>query len=235
MLAIIILAVTAVAFLVFGKGYNYFSYALLFAAFLIAAFKWFPDGLKKAIALLTASGLIYFCIAEYPVLKNRKTDTNPGRDYIIVLGAAVHGSTPSLSLQHRLEKAYDYLIEYPSSVAIVSGGKGNGEDITEAECMKNYLVSAGIDESRILEESRSTSTKENLEFSKKIILSRGGDLGSVAILSSPYHLYRAKYMADALGYENVAGVACRYGYPVYSLGMFIREAFGVTHMWAFGD
>ena len=235
MIAIIILTVIALLFLIFGKGYDYFSYALLFAAFLIAVFSYCPAAVKRIVGIITAIGFIYFLIAEYPVLKNRKTDENPERDYLIVLGAAVHGSEPSLSLIHRLEGAEEYLLKYPASTVIVSGGQGNGEDITEAACMKQYLLECGIDESRIITEDKSTSTKENLEFSKSIILERGGSLNSVAILSSPYHLYRAKYMAAQSGYENVAGVACVYGYPIYSLGMFIREAFGVTHMWAFGD
>ena len=235
LISILILIALALIFLIFFHGYQYISYTLLFAAFLIAAFTYFPSKLKIAIAIITAIGLVWFTVCEIPVVKCRKGDANPGRDYLIVLGAAVHGDVPSLSLTHRLEKTLEYMEEYENSVAVVSGGQGEGENMTEARCMKQWLVEHGIDEDRIIEEGKSTSTMENLSFSKDIILKNGGSLDSVAVLSSPYHLYRAKYMAESLGFTGIAGVACVYGYPVYSLGMFIREAFGVTHMWAFGD
>lgn len=235
MISIIVLAVIAVFFLVFMRGYNYISYTLFFIAFLIAARLYFPAVLRRVIFAVAAVGLIYFCICEAPVVSSRRGDGDLPKDYLVVLGAAVRGTEPTLSLEHRLQKADDYLSKNPLSKVIVSGGRGDGEDISEAECMKRYLVSHGIDPDRIIKEEKSTSTMENLSFSKKIIEDEGGDISSVAILSSPYHLYRAKYMARSLGYIDPAGVACVYGYPVYTLGMFIREAFGVTHMWIFGD
>ena len=189
---------------------------------------------KKIVAVLTCIGLSYFCFLEVLIVKSSFTDKNPGRSYIVVLGAAVHGDGPSLSLTHRLQGTLDYLNRYPDSIAIVSGGQGEGENISEAECMRNWLIEKGIDAGRVIPEDQSTSTMENLSFSKKIILSRGGDLTDTAVLSSCYHLYRAKAIARSLGYEP-AGVAGRLGYPVYTLGMFIREAFGVTHLWIFGN
>ena len=41
-------------------------------------------------------------------------------------------------------------------------------------------------------------------------------------------------MAEQLGVK-AAGVAGNPGYPVYMLNCFIREAFGVTHLWVFGN
>ena len=75
---------------------------------------------------------------------------------------------------------------------------------------------------------------ENLEFSFDIIRARGDEPdGSIAIVSSAYHLYRAKLMAQKLG-ADAAGVAAPWGYFFVMLDYFIREAFGVTHLWAFG-
>ena len=128
----------------------------------------------------------------------------------------------------------DYLTAYPDAACIVSGGQGGGEDITEAECMYNYLTAAGISKSRIILENRATSTMENLQFSFDIIRERGDEPdGNIAIVSSSYHLYRAKCMARMLGAE-AAGVAGTMGYPIYMLNCYIREAFGVTHLWVFG-
>ena len=65
--------------------------------------------------------------------------------------------------------------------------------MTEAQCMFDWLTAHGIDESRIIMEDKATSTAENLEFSFDIIRSLGVEPdGNTAILSSPYHLFRAK-------------------------------------------
>ena len=100
--------------------------------------------------------------------------------------------------------------------------------------MFDWLTANGIAPERVLMEDRATSTKENLQFSFEIILERGDDpVGNVAILSSPYHLYRAKSMSKLMGVE-AAGVAGVWDYPVLTVNYFIREAFGVTHLWVFG-
>jgi uncharacterized SAM-binding protein YcdF (DUF218 family) len=171
---------------------------------------------------------------EYLVISNARTDQDCERSYLIVLGAAVHGDRPSLSLYHRLSSALDYLNTYPDSKAVLSGGQGKGENISEALCMHDWLVSSGISEDRLLMEDRSTSTMENLTYSWEILQAKGCRPDDVAILSSGYHLYRAKLMARALGMDP-AGVCGRIGYPIYTLGMFIREAFGLTHLWVFGN
>ena len=119
-------------------------------------------------------------------------------------------------------------------MVIVSGGMGPGESVTEAEAMRDWLTAHGISEDRILLEDRATSTQENLSFSFALIRERGDEPdGKVAIVSSAYHLYRAKSMARLQGVE-AAGVAAPWGYPMVMLNYFIREAFGVTHLWVFG-
>ena len=101
--------------------------------------------------------------------------------------------------------------------------------------MHDWLIAHGIPEERILQEPRATSTQENLAFSFQIIRERGDEPdGHVAIVSSAYHLYRAKEMAKLQGVE-AAGVAAPWGYFFVMLNYFIREAFGVTHLWVFGN
>ena len=229
------LLVAAAAFFLFCmRGYTYIGCSLLFIAALVLIHHFGSEGFRRWTLILVSLGLIYFCLVELPIVKNARTDPEPERKYLIVLGAAVHGDSPSLALTHRLEGALDYLNRYPDSVAIVSGGQGRGENMTEAKCMYDWLTAHGIDSSRIILEDKATSTAENLEFSFDIIRSLGVEPdGNTAILSSPYHLFRAKSMAKSMGVE-AAGVAGHWDYPVLTLNYFIREAFGVTHMWAFG-
>ena len=217
------------------RGYAWWGYALLFVAALIVLHRFAPPVLWKIIVALVCVGLVYFCIVEAPIIKNARTDKDPERPYLIVLGAAVYGDRPSLTLVRRLEGALSYLNTYPKSVAIVSGGMGPGETVTEGQAMFDWLVENGADPARVLIEDRATSTMENLQYSFEIIRSRGDDPdGNVAIVSSAYHLYRAKTMARNLGVPDAAGVAAPWGYFFVMLNYFIREAFGVTHLWVFG-
>ena len=218
------------------RGYAWWGYACLFAAALLLLHRFLPAALWKLVVVLVCLGLAYFCFVEYFIIKNARTDEDPGRDYLIVLGAAVYGEQPSLTLIRRLEGALDYLERYPDSVAIVSGGMGPGERITEAQAMYDWLVAAGVEPSRVLMEPEATSTEENLSKSFAIIRARGDEpAGKVAIVSSAYHLYRAKCLAAKQGVPDAAGVAAPWGYFFVMLNYFIREAFGVTHLWVFGN
>ena len=215
-------------------GHDFIGYLLWLLAVLIFAFPRLSKTWRIVLAALLVIGAAVFAVFEAPVISNAKTDADPQSDYLIVLGAGVNGSAPSLSMVNRLEAALDYLEAYPDAVAIVSGGQGAGEDVTEASAMHDWLVAHGMPESRIVQEDQSTSTRENLENSFAIIRSRGGDpAGGVAVVSSEYHLYRAKQMARALGAKPL-GVAAETTLPTMRANYFIREAFAAAYMQVFG-
>jgi len=218
------------------RGYAWWGYALIFVAALLLLHRYLPLSLWRVVVVLVCVGLAYFCFVEYFIIKNARTDKDAGRDYLIVLGAAVYKDQPSLTLVRRLEGALQYLNEHPKTVAIVSGGMGKGERITEAQAMYDWLTAHGVDPARVIMEPKATSTLENLQYSFDIIRARGDEpQGHVAIVSSAYHLYRAKLMARSLGVTDAAGVAAPWGYFFVMLNYFIREAFGVTHLWVFGN
>ena len=219
-----------------ARGYAWWGYALLFCAALIVLHHFLPALLWKIVVILTCVGLVYFCFVESFIIKNARTDPDDGRKYLIVLGAAVYRDQPSLTLVRRMEGAMDYLDRHSESIAIVSGGMGPGETVTEGQAMYDYMTAHGVDPARILIENRATSTEENLQYSFEMIRQRGDEpAGKVAIVSSAYHLYRAKLFAQKLGVDDAAGVAAPWGYFFVMLNYFIREAFGVTHFWVFGN
>ena len=116
---------------------------------------------------------------------------------VIVLGCQVRGETPSIMLENRLDTALETLNEYPDTVCVVSGGKGKGEDISEAEAMRRYLTENGIPESRIINEDKSKNTRENISFSKEILDERGID--RAIIVTNDFHQYRADIYARRNG------------------------------------
>lgn len=220
-------------------GYRTIALVLLAVAIIAALYRLIAvflhgKGQKTAKILLTScvvlavTGLI---AVEVPIVLSAKTDADPEASYLIVLGAGVNGETPSLSLLNRLEAAKEYLNNFPESKAILSGAQGPGEDISEAECMRRWLEENGVSPKRIVMEERARSTYENIAFSLDMIEQDGGErTGKVAIVSSEYHLYRAKYIAAELGTKPL-GVAGRTSYPVLMINYFIREAAAVSVMW----
>ena len=217
------------------RGYNWWAYTLLFIAALLVLHRFLPTVWWRTLLVLVCLGLAYFAFVESFIIKNARTDSDPSRDYLIVLGAAVYQDQPSLTLVRRLEGALDYLETYPNSTAIVSGGMGHGETVTEAQAMYDWLIAHGVDPARVIMEPRATSTEQNLAYSFEIIRQRGDEpQGHVAIVSSAYHLYRAKQLAARQGVTDAAGVAAPWGYFFVMLNYFIREAFGVTHLWVLG-
>ena len=216
------------------KGYSYLAHLSVLVAGLILLHALLPAGLWRIVQILTAAGFLLFLVFEIPVLLAARTDPDPGRKYLVVLGAEVVGTRPSRSLNYRLNAALAYLEQYPESLCVVSGGKGEKEEISEAECMFRVLTERGIASERILLEDRSTSTMENLSFSFALIRSRGDEPdGNTALLSASYHLCRAKRMAKLLGVQS-ACVAAPPGNPFLAANFFIREAFGMMHLMLFG-
>ncbi|MFJ8518444.1 YdcF family protein [Lysinibacillus xylanilyticus] len=154
--------------------------------------------MRLGVILLAICIVIFIWLGE-EIKQGVQPAANGTATYIIVLGAKVKpGGIPSLSLKNRLEEAVKYLNKYPHVKVIVSGGQGADEEQTEASVMFKYLQDKGIDTNRILVEEQSTSTYENLQFSKEL-LPKGTK--KITILSNDFHLKRAKYLAESLGFE----------------------------------
>lgn len=221
---------------------GYRTIALAFAGFALLFFllwllgRWDNEKtaalLRRILLTLVAAGLLVLAVVEIPIVRHARTDKEPQADYLIVLGAGLNGRAPSLSLTNRLTAALDYLETYPQAVAIVSGGKGPGEEITEASAMYQWLTGRGIAQERVIMEDKATSTEENIRFSLEIIEARGDAGASLAVVSSEYHLYRAKCIGADCG-AALKGVAGHTSYPVLRLNYFLREAFAVLYMWCF--
>ncbi|WP_456275252.1 YdcF family protein [Bacillus sp. AK128] len=143
--------------------------------------------------------IIYILVVHYQISATAKQIPPKDADYLVVLGAKINGEEMSLALHYRVLIATQYLKENPTTQVVVSGGQGPGESITEAEAMKRYLLNEGIEEQRILTEDQSTTTFENLSFSKELLDSTK----QVIIVSSDFHLYRSTIIANRLGYEQI--------------------------------
>ena len=143
-------------------------------------------------------------------------------DYIVIHGSGLlGGERVGRLLADRIDKAVSvYRMDPTPSVIIPSGGQGKDEKISEAEAMRRYLVGQGIPQEHILMEDRSTTTRENVLFSKEIIESREGR-HYTALVTSNYHIYRALRYARDLGFD-CTGIGAHVA-PYYWPSALIRE------------
>lgn len=147
------------------------------------------------IGILLVSSVTLWAITGKWMRDGLEPTADGTKEFAIVLGAKVNGETPSLSLKYRLDAALNYANEHPNVYLILSGGQGKGEAISEAQAMENYLVANGLSKDRLLLETKSTSTYENIRFSKEL-LPEG--VAEVTIISSDFHLARAQKLAEKL-------------------------------------
>ena len=134
---------------------------------------------------------------------------------------------------------------------MLSGGKGDDEPVTEAEAMRDYMVYNGISPDKILLETHSTSTVENIAYSRlvieedrakkkerqaasanKVLLPSGAVVVApdkpvqIGILTNNFHMFRAKKIAGKWGIKDAAGLVSQSD-PVLFLHQCIREALAV--------
>ena len=102
---------------------------------------------------------------------------------------------------------------------LLSGGQGPGEDIAEGEAMARYAEQKGVDLEKIMVEDQSTSTEENLLFSRELM---EGD--RVIVVTTAYHVFRALLLAKRQGL-NCVGFGARTKW-YFTLNALLREFAG---------
>ncbi|MDE6881457.1 MAG: YdcF family protein [Oscillospiraceae bacterium] len=182
---------------------------------------------RRALLVLLAAGFAFFAVLEAWVLSWSRTDRETPVEAVVVLGAGVNGTAPSLSLLTRLEAALDYIQDKPDVPIIVTGSQGPGEAVSEARCMADWLTARGVASSRILLDEQADNTEENVRYAKTLLAQAGvGDRAAVAVVTSGYHLCRASWLWG----EGMVPVAAGMPVPYFPLTVnyYIREAFALA-------
>ncbi len=157
------------------------------------------QALVRLVSACYAVGLAWAAFLTV-LLFSAQYHTPPAGTNLIVLGSQVYSAERmGVSLRNRIDRAYEYLTEYPEAKCIVTGGQGSDEPCPEALTEKNALVRMGIAESRIYMEDRSRNTRENMKFAKEI--AQENDLGTeFAVATQSFHMYRALKLAESAGF-----------------------------------
>ena len=184
---------------------------------------------KRVFTFFLVLGLLVVGVTECFIIHASFGDRDETCQYMLVLGAKVRHDGPSVSLMDRIRATAAYMNENPGVIAVVSGGRGSDEPMTEARCMYEELVKLGIDPERIWLEDKATSTWENLRFTLKLIEEKTGHRPEkIGLLSSEYHLFRAKMFARECGVEAV-GIPAHTSRLSQMINHFMREVAGVWH------
>jgi len=183
-----------------------------------------------------------FCYAAFTIcfvltivcttVSAEKNKAEPGTDAVIVLGAAVRKGLPTRVLAFRLDAAYDYWVENPETVIVVSGGQGSDEAESEAAVMKRYLVNKGMDEDSIIMEDASRSSRENFMYSKKILDEMFPEGYSAAYVTNRFHILRSGMAAKSVGME-VSSICARSTWYV-AFNNYLRETCALAKYIVFG-
>lgn len=148
-------------------------------------------------------------------------------DTVIVLGCGIWpDGRPTLALKLRLDKAIEYYEEHPQVNLIVSGGQGPNEPYPEALAMEEYLMNNGIPQDKIIKEDKSTSTRENFEFSRKMMGISDNQVVKIVFITNDFHVFRARILAKRFGFDAYAIAAPT---PrVILLNSYLREFFALV-------
>ena len=178
------------------------------------------------IGLTAASMAVIFGAMGYIAVQGRDSSMQEADvpDFIVVLGAQVQGDGPSLTLRKRLDRTLEFLQANPDKTVIVSGGQGADEVHTEASVMAQYLLACGAQPAQVIEEDQASNTRENLLFSAALAEARGIDTSRVLIVTSDFHMCRAKYIARTLGMEPYGLTSSTWPW-ILKLNYTLREVF----------
>ena len=215
------------AYICFGIGGLLICYELL--TLLAKKHRRAAKILRIILTCCVCVGLAAAAVTGILIIKAAAGTPDTACDYVIVLGAGVNGTEPSLTLRERIDAAYNYLTAHPDAVCIVSGGQGNGESITEAACMYRELTEMGIAPERIWQEDKATNTRENLAYSLDLIDRNTGTRPTrIGLVSSEYHLYRAGLFAREQGLD-ACGIPAKTSWFSLRLNYYLREIVAVWY------
>lgn len=160
---------------------------------------------RRLVRLSILMLLTSFILIESLLLYNTKDPVPSQVDYLIILGAGLNGDKLSWTLWERVNKGLRILQDNKDMRVVVSGGKGHGEWITEAEAMQRYLVEQGIAKERIIKEEQSTSTMENFRYTRELLGQQSSYEPSepVLVITNDFHMFRAKILARRNGLNPV--------------------------------
>ena len=203
--------------------------------------------LRNALLILLGLCLVFYGAMEFYIARHKSSHLVGQPRTMVIFGCQVKPDGPSILLRDRLDTALDYLKDHPDMKVVVTGGKGNDEHISEAQCMYDYLTAHGVDGENIYLEDQSRNTWQNVNYTLDLMgevgvsvsattgaaegLNPGGD---VVLVSSGFHLARVELLwARAGGTHAPSTLAAPTSHKPSAIRMFFREPLALVKSFLF--
>jgi uncharacterized SAM-binding protein YcdF (DUF218 family) len=152
----------------------------------------------QVVAVVLVGMVAYGLFSFWQVWSTGRSDQARPVDAIVVMGAAQYDGRPSPQLAARLDHALGLWAADLAPLVIVTGGNQPGDRFTEADASAMYLVDRGVPDDAIVLEGQGTTTYESL---RNVSDQVGDEVGSVLIVTDPYHALRSRLIATSLGFD----------------------------------
>ena len=207
-------------------------FAYFAAGLTLIVYSRFFDSVTKIIHIIIAAIFaIPVTMIAFLAIYGTINTTDFTEDVVFVLGAGLRDDQVPPPLAARLNQALQYFERNPDAMFIVCGGYGEGQTISEASAMADFLIAGGIPAEQVILEDLSTNTYENFAFALEILTEYFPDGFSSVVVTNNFHMYRAGYLARHLGIRPT-----RYGARTPMLSWhsaYMREFMAVFNTWVF--
>lgn len=153
------------------------------------------------VGILCMTGMMYLnriviSAAGDRVLTETEAEQLDGVDCILVLGAGVYANKyPSAMLEDRLAEGVALYHLGVSDRLLMSGDNGK-INYNEVKVMKDYAIKAGVPSEHVFQDHAGFSTYESMYRARDVFAAK-----KIVIVTQDYHMYRALYIAQALGLD----------------------------------
>jgi uncharacterized SAM-binding protein YcdF (DUF218 family) len=152
---------------------------------------------SRVFGALVLAALLLVASTAAAIWWTARQDSRPQSDAIVVLGSAQYNGVPSSIFEARLEHALSLWEDGVAPVVVTVGGKAAGDQFTEAEAGRDYMLEAGIPAESLLPVQEGVDTLESMRAVGAAFAERGWS--DAVLVTDPWHAMRAERMAEDAG------------------------------------
>lgn len=197
-----------------------------------------------ALCILLVAGVAFFAVLTVIIGLHSRDRLVGQPQTMVIFGCQVKPDGPSILLRDRLETALAYLEDHPDVTVVVTGGKGDDEHQSEAQCMYDYLTARGVDGGKIYREDRSRNTWQNVNYTLELMAEEGWDItNDVLLVSNGFHLARIELLWDrarsgmlqgeTYSDQYISTLAAPVSHKPSAVQMFFREPLALVKSFVF--
>ena len=166
--------------------------------------------LRRVLGLCLLAALAWSLWLFYEIRATSREDHAQPADAIVVFGAAEYAGRPSPVLHARLDHAVSLYNKQIAPLLITLGGGGDKDSgLSEGGVARDFLLANGVPFDRIIAETRSIDTEEQVD--RLADIARANHLQRLVVVSDGTHLFRIRYLCRQQGLEVYTSPRPPYG------------------------